>query len=417
MNYLEGRRSNFPQSGKVDKILELFNLPASQRENALEFKQLKAKRDLTEENENRLRVLAEELQSYIIDVEKWNFFGDVIVNMQDHYLNETVGFINDLQDKGRVFLERTEVHMTELKHQADVHLGETEDFMNVLKADTEQHVLNKREEFQGEVDKVTYRGEWLPEADYYEKNIVTSGGNGYIAQKDSRGVAPTNTLYWGKITSKGDKGDPSLNINYQGNYQAGKTYMEGDAITFGSLWYYAKGETLGNPPTNEDFWELQTNQTHIGTTEPSDKRLNLWIDTNAEMLRYYSDVTGTRVPIKAGGLVTPDGTQLTADMVKAMKAVFDNIPSNPLYTDTIYKHPDTHSADMIDENVKRRFVSDAEKAGWNSKLDKSGGTMTGIAKAYSNNSHTTAQMRNVILSTGNAVASQMGEGDIWIKYE
>ena len=34
-----------------------------------------------------------------------------------------------------------------------------------------------------------------------------------------------------------------------------------------------------------------------------------------------------------------------------------------------YTHPTSHSADMIEQNENRRFVSDAEKAAWNSKVE------------------------------------------------
>lgn len=57
--------------------------------------------------------------------------------------------------------------------------------------------------------------------------------------------------------------------------------------------------------------------------------------------------------------------------------------------DTVYTHPSSHSASMI-----------------------AAGTFTGIVKAQNNTSYTTKQVRNIILSTGNAVASQMANGDI-----
>lgn len=47
----------------------------------------------------------------------------------------------------------------------------------------------------------------------------------------------------------------------------------------------------------------------------------------------------------------------------------------------------------------------------------SGGTFTGIAKAYSNTSYTVAQIRNIILSTSDADVNAMQDGDIWIKYK
>lgn len=59
-----------------------------------------------------------------------------------------------------------------------------------------------------------------------------------------------------------------------------------------------------------------------------------------------------------------------------------------------YIHPASHPASMI-----------------------TGGTFPEIVKANNNSSYTTKQIRNVILSTGNAVSSQMANGDIWIKYE
>lgn len=48
------------------------------------------------------------------------------------------------------------------------------------------------------------------------------------------------------------------------------------------------------------------------------------------------------------------------------------------------------------------------------KLDKSGGTMTGALVAQSNTNYTTAQVRNVIIST--ADPSGGNNGMIWIKY-
>lgn len=48
------------------------------------------------------------------------------------------------------------------------------------------------------------------------------------------------------------------------------------------------------------------------------------------------------------------------------------------------------------------------------KLDKSGGTMTGALVAQNNTNYTTAQVRNIIIST--ADPSGGSNGDIWIKY-
>lgn len=231
MSYLDGRRSNFPD--KLDNILELFDLPPSQKPNLKRFQELKSKESLSPAEQQELNQLTIILQPYMPDVETWNLFGDILINMQKFF-----------------------------------------------KEDVEPYIENKKLEFQAEVNKLTYRGEWLPDTQYFKKNIVTSGGEGYIAKKDSINQPPPNTTYWGKIAQKGEKGDPSLNISFKGAYDSAMAYTLGDAVTYGGLWYYAKQNTKGNPPTNADYWELQSNQTIVSDVEPFDNRVTLWINTN-----------------------------------------------------------------------------------------------------------------------------------------
>lgn len=50
----------------------------------------------------------------------------------------------------------------------------------------------------------------------------------------------------------------------------------------------------------------------------------------------------------------------------------------------------------------------------NSKVDKTGGTMTGALVAQNNVNYTTKQVRNIIISTGEPTGGS--NGDIWIKY-
>lgn len=232
MSYLDGRRSIFPEGG-VDQFLELYNLPASQKGNIKRFQELKIKENLSPSEQEELNGLTIALQHYIIDVETWNKFADAIVNMQKFF-----------------------------------------------KEGVEPYIEDKKLEFQAEVDKMTYRGEWQPNTQYFKKNVVTSGGNGYIAKLDNINQSPPNATYWGQISKKGDKGDPSLNINYKGAYEPSMPYVLGDAVTFGGLWYYAKQNTVGNPPTNATYWELQNNQVLVGDIEPFDNRVVGWIDTS-----------------------------------------------------------------------------------------------------------------------------------------
>lgn len=232
MSYLDGRRSVFPEGG-YDQILELFSLPASQRNNMKRYQELKLKENLTTNEQDELNNLTIALQHYIISEERMNLFGDILINMQ------------------KFFIENVE-----------------------------PYIESKKLDFQAEVDKLTYRGEWQPGVQYYQKNVVTSGGEGYIAKVDNINQPPPSTTYWGKIANKGEKGDPSLNINFKGEYDAAMSYVMGDAVTFGGLWYYAKQNTKGNPPTNVTYWELQTNQTLVSDTQPFDSRITGWVDTS-----------------------------------------------------------------------------------------------------------------------------------------
>lgn len=253
MSYLDGRRSNFPNS--VDEILELFNLPASQRPNLKRYQELKTKTNLTPTEQTELNNLSITLQHYIVDVETWNFFGDVIINMQTFFLNETVPYLEGKKE--------------EIANYTDNKMQETTNYVDA-----------KKLEFQIEVDKMTYKGEWQPNTQYYKKNVVTLGGEGFIAKTDNINQPPPSKTHWGKIAEKGEQGEPSLNINYKGAYDSTMAYTLGDAVTYGGLWYYAKQNTKGNPPTNADYWELQTNQTLVSDTQPFDSRISGWIDTS-----------------------------------------------------------------------------------------------------------------------------------------
>lgn len=84
------------------------------------------------------------------------------------------------------------------------------------------------------------------------------------------------------------------------------------------------------------------------------------------------------------------------------------LPAHYLYT-----HPESHPASMIEQDSARRMVSDTQIAAWTSKVDKTGGQMTGALVAKS--SGDTRQMRNITIGT-TAPTSTTGhaEGDIWL---
>ena len=145
-----------------------------------------------------------------------------------------------------------------------------------------------------------------------------------------------------------------------------------------------------------------------------------------------SDLTGKVDKIPGKGLSTYDYTYTA-------KSKVDAIPASPKYTDTVttingktgaisksditalgipaqdtvYTHPSTHPASMITQDSARRMVSDTQITAWNSKVDKSGGQMTGALVAQP--SGDTRQMRNITIGT-TAPTSTAGysEGDVFL---
>lgn len=254
MSYLDGRRSVFPEGG-YDQILELFSLPPSQKNNMKRYQELKLKENLTTNEQDELNSLTITLQHYIISEERMNLFGDILINMQKFFKEGVEPYVDNMK--------------TDVLNYTDTKKNEITNYIDT-----------KKLEFQAEVDKLVARGEWQPNTQYYKKNIVTNGGMGFIAILDNINQPPPNPTYWSKIADKGEKGDPSLNINFKGEYDAAMSYVMGDAVTYGNLWYYAKQNTKGNPPTNATYWELQTNQTLVSDTQPFDSRVTGWIDTS-----------------------------------------------------------------------------------------------------------------------------------------
>ena len=73
------------------------------------------------------------------------------------------------------------------------------------------------------------------------------------------------------------------------------------------------------------------------------------------------------------------------------------------------------SMDSTNSNISILQTSAGDLS--SSKVDKSGGTMTGKLIAQNNTDYTVKQMRNIIISTAAPTASDGANGDIWLKYE
>ena len=98
---------------------------------------------------------------------------------------------------------------------------------------------------------------------------------------------------------------------------------------------------------------------------------------------------------------------LKTDVVNNLTSTATNVPLSAAQGKALN---DSVNAIKNSVNITQDYISNLA----NNKLNKSGGIMTGILKAQSNTSYTTAQVRNIIISPNDP--SGGNNGDIWIKY-
>lgn len=229
MNNL-ANRSTFPS--KVDSFPELFDLPPSKIMQAKRLQDLKSKPTLNAVEQGELNALVVELSAYIITPETWNKFADSLVNVQEFFTQEVMGYIEAKQAQWNTYV-------TNFK------------YVEVFNA-------NNSYKFQ---------------------NMVKFNGDLYLALKDNpKGTLITDTTRWMKISSKGDKGDIGLNVYYKGNYDATKTYAVGDAVHFDNMLYYAKTSVIaGQNPTDASKWFL-FEDVIVGKTAPISQKGIYWME-------------------------------------------------------------------------------------------------------------------------------------------
>lgn len=91
-------RSIFPEGG-YDVFPEVYDLPNSMLSKAYEFKGLQNKTNKTPEEVERFNTLKVELQNYLITPELFNKFTDSVTGIQKFFVENTIGFIDDLKQE------------------------------------------------------------------------------------------------------------------------------------------------------------------------------------------------------------------------------------------------------------------------------------------------------------------------------
>lgn len=221
--------SKFPS--QIDEFPELYDLPPNLVASAKRYQELKIKPTLNATEQQELNNLTTQLGDYIITPQTWNKFASSLVNMQTFIKDEVDGYVQ-----------------------------------------------GKQSEWANYVKDFTFKGTYNSTTAYEFQNMVKYNGDLYLCTKNAKGVTPTDTGYWQKISTKGDKGDVGLNTHLKGAYSDTLTYAIGDAVVFnGNIFYCIKATTAGINPTNAGYWFLY-DRTIASSTEPTFKQQGLmWI--------------------------------------------------------------------------------------------------------------------------------------------
>ena len=161
MGFLDGSISTFPN--EVDKIREVFDISPNRKADALRFQQLKVKENLTPSEIQELNNLTILLEDFLITPTLFNTFGSAVVALEKFFLEETVGFIEEM-----------------------------------------------KQDVQVEIDKFQHRGTYNIDTQYFQRNTVDyddgTGVKVYIALQNTLGNVPTNNTFWKPLTIQGQRG-------------------------------------------------------------------------------------------------------------------------------------------------------------------------------------------------------------------
>ena len=204
---------------------------------------------------------------------------------------------------------------------------------------------------------ITPKGQWV--AGTYERlDLVTDAGSSYISLKDNN-VSALNTADWMLVAEKGDTGNGIQSITLLSTVGLVKTYRI--TYTNGTTYDYTVTDGAGGGG-GIDLSAYLTELEAQGLYQP--------------IGAYITDETDPTVPDWAKAATKPTytaaeviGLQAELDSKVDDSQVLTNVPAGALFTDTVYTHPATHEATIIEQDATHRFVTDTEKSTWSGKAE------------------------------------------------
>lgn len=124
-----------------------------------------------------------------------------------------------------------------------------------FKNETEGYILQKQTEFDAEIQKFSYKGQYSSTVTYQMWNVVTYNYETYISKQNNNiNHVPTDTNWWFKAASRGAQGIPGIGLVFRGEYNNATDYSVNHAVNYNGSIYYCILNSTGNLPTNETYW-------------------------------------------------------------------------------------------------------------------------------------------------------------------
>lgn len=208
---LTGSRSTFPTTVDSANLTEYKDLSPSEVVAANRWNTLKLQASKTSDEIVEFNTLTAQLAPKIFSPESLNTLSDCIINLENFFLNSTVGYIQ-----------------------------------------------TKQNEFQAEINKFTNCGIYNPLTQYYTKNFVDYNGEVFLCLTNSMGNTPNpsaTTTYWKKLSIKGDTGY-GVGLSPKDDYSASTTYYVNDLVQYNGNLYRCILQSVGNYPTNTTYFKL-----------------------------------------------------------------------------------------------------------------------------------------------------------------
>lgn len=137
--------------------------------------------------------------------------------------------------------------------------------------------------YQIDINQLIDMKEWSAAKSYAKNNFVLYNNEIFFALVAiaPSSVTPEMNSDWLKLGLRGKKGSPTLDVSYQGEYDAEITYKLRDMVVYENNLYVAKQAVVGENPNTSNSWfqalKVPLTPIYVATTAPSELRVgDVW---------------------------------------------------------------------------------------------------------------------------------------------